>query len=382
MPFCSVAVVASAALEAEGEAAVAAVVVVVVEVDHHVVVAVVMEEAEEADVVVVAVAAVDAPPAHAEVVAAAVEAGVPQVAATAVEVVAQVQAVVVLLTVVEAAQVQVAVVTVEIALRLQRHLLEEQSGAMSQEMDGGQPKYIIVSTADQQQQQQPFSATDGNMQLNAQNTEDCGAPVEQVQVPIPYPSMPDDTVSNSPIPIHQEIPSMPSPSPEYHHHHQQQQQPTSRVAQYSHHRAAAVATKTSSSPPQTDDRNDDDENGFTRGSGMCNSAELQQLMDAQMVAGDANESKRRIHSTANSRTMVGGTTTKSTSTSSSGDEFLGLRQLRNSAPAATAAASTASKARGIDVICAPGVFSYRISTDLYCEHFKRNITCFAYLQQP
>lgn len=77
----------------------------------------------------------------------------------------------------------------------------------------------------------------------------------------------------------------------------------------------------------------------------CNSNELHQLLSDNIVAGDANESKKRIHKAANT-------------------EF--TTEIGND--------------NGIDVICAPGPFSYRISTDFFCEYTKQDITCFAYQQ--
>lgn len=76
----------------------------------------------------------------------------------------------------------------------------------------------------------------------------------------------------------------------------------------------------------------------------CNSNELRQLLTDHIVAEDANESKRRIHKAAN-------------------EQFI-----------------TEDSDKGIDVICAPGPFSYRIATDFFCEHTKGNVTCFAYQQ--
>lgn len=81
-------------------------------------------------------------------------------------------------------------------------------------------------------------------------------------------------------------------------------------------------------------------------SSICNSIELRQLIDSLIVENDANESKRRIHKAANKQFVTQGSD------------------------------------RGIDVICAPGAFSYRIATDFFCEHSKSNITCFVYQQQP
>jgi hypothetical protein len=63
-----------------------------------------------------------------------------------------------------------------------------------------------------------------------------------------------------------------------------------------------------------------------------------------MIAGDANESKRRIHTMANEQIH------------------------------------TENSQKGIDVICAPSKISYRIATDLFCEHTKEDITCFVYQQ--
>lgn len=63
----------------------------------------------------------------------------------------------------------------------------------------------------------------------------------------------------------------------------------------------------------------------TATSSICNSAELRQLIDSLIVDNDANESKRRIHKTANKQFVTQGSD------------------------------------RGIDVICAPGPFSYRIA---------------------
>ena len=81
-------------------------------------------------------------------------------------------------------------------------------------------------------------------------------------------------------------------------------------------------------------------------SSICNSSELRQLIDSLIVENDANESKRRIHKAANKQFLTQGSD------------------------------------RGIDVICAPGAFSYRIATDFFCEHSKSNITCFVFQQQP
>jgi hypothetical protein len=75
----------------------------------------------------------------------------------------------------------------------------------------------------------------------------------------------------------------------------------------------------------------------------CNSKEFKIILETSIVAGDANESKRRIHTTAN-------------------EQF----QSKNE--------------KGIDVICAPSKISYRIATDLYCEHTVEDITCFVYQQ--
>lgn len=77
----------------------------------------------------------------------------------------------------------------------------------------------------------------------------------------------------------------------------------------------------------------------------CNSNELHQLLSDNIVAGDANESKRKIHKAAN-------------------EEF----------------STEGGNDKGIDVICAPGAFSYRIATDFFCEYTKEDITCFAYQQ--
>jgi hypothetical protein len=79
----------------------------------------------------------------------------------------------------------------------------------------------------------------------------------------------------------------------------------------------------------------------------CNSIELRSIMESEITPSNANESKRRIHKIAN-------------------EQF-----------------ETENSVRGIDVICAASEFSYRIATDLYCEHQKDDITCFAYQQsQP
>uniref|UniRef100_A0AC34QS93 Ground-like domain-containing protein n=1 Tax=Panagrolaimus sp. JU765 TaxID=591449 RepID=A0AC34QS93_9BILA len=75
----------------------------------------------------------------------------------------------------------------------------------------------------------------------------------------------------------------------------------------------------------------------------CNSVELRAILQNE-ISGDANESKRRVHKAAN-------------------EQF-----------------QTADSERGIDVICANGSFSYRIATDIFCEHTKDDITCFAYQQ--
>lgn len=75
----------------------------------------------------------------------------------------------------------------------------------------------------------------------------------------------------------------------------------------------------------------------------CNSAELRILIENE-ITGDSNESKRRVHKAAN-------------------EQF-----------------QTTDSERGIDVICANGTFSYRIATDIFCEHTKGDITCFAYQQ--
>ncbi|KAL3074762.1 hypothetical protein niasHS_014207 [Heterodera schachtii] len=184
-----------------------------------------------------------------------------------------------------------------------------------------------------------------------------------------------------------------SPTSDYMQQMQQQQQPNDNGGgtQF-YHRAAAVATKKSSSSPLLVKSAEDGISSSSSG-GVCNSEELRQLMDAQMVEGDANESKRRIHSAANSRTMA------PKAAAAAQDDELKLTRRRSSSTAAvppadgkptkravtadvTTMARRGGRARGIDVICAPGVFSYRISTDLYCEHTKRSITCFAYLQQP
>ncbi|KAI6174877.1 Ground-like domain-containing protein [Aphelenchoides bicaudatus] len=77
--------------------------------------------------------------------------------------------------------------------------------------------------------------------------------------------------------------------------------------------------------------------------GNCNSKELKIIMETSMVAGDANESKRRVHTTAN-------------------EQF------------------HSSDNKTIDVVCAPSKISYRVSTDLFCEYTKEDITCFAYQQ--
>lgn len=75
----------------------------------------------------------------------------------------------------------------------------------------------------------------------------------------------------------------------------------------------------------------------------CNSIELRAILENE-ISTDANESKRRVHKTAN-------------------EQF-----------------QTTDSERGIDVICASGSFSYRIATDIFCEHTKGEITCFAYQQ--
>jgi hypothetical protein len=76
----------------------------------------------------------------------------------------------------------------------------------------------------------------------------------------------------------------------------------------------------------------------------CNSQELRQILADNIVEDDANESKRRVHKAANEQV------------------------------------TTQNSERGLDVICAPTTFSYRIATDLFCEHTKANITCFVYQQ--
>ncbi|KAI1728394.1 ground-like domain-containing protein [Ditylenchus destructor] len=76
----------------------------------------------------------------------------------------------------------------------------------------------------------------------------------------------------------------------------------------------------------------------------CNSGELRQVLVDNIIIDDANESKRRVHKAAN-------------------EEF-----------------TTEESDKGIDVICAPSAFSYRIATDFFCEHTKGNVTCFAYQQ--
>uniref|UniRef100_A0A7E4UW48 Ground-like domain-containing protein n=1 Tax=Panagrellus redivivus TaxID=6233 RepID=A0A7E4UW48_PANRE len=74
----------------------------------------------------------------------------------------------------------------------------------------------------------------------------------------------------------------------------------------------------------------------------CNSIELRKVLENEITPGSANESKRRVHTVAN---MQFTTPNKS-----------------------------------IDVICAASKFSYRIATDLFCEHTKEDITCFAFEQ--
>ncbi|CAK5085539.1 unnamed protein product [Meloidogyne enterolobii] len=69
-------------------------------------------------------------------------------------------------------------------------------------------------------------------------------------------------------------------------------------------------------------------------------------METLIVENDANESKRRLHKATNQQFITEGSD------------------------------------RGLDVICAPGAFSYRIATDFFCERTKGNITCFVYQQQP
>ncbi|KAL3078605.1 hypothetical protein niasHT_035088 [Heterodera trifolii] len=286
---------------------------------------------------------------------------------------------------------------------------QEQS-AVVQEATDSQPKYVIVSPIDQQQQQQQQQQPlpDNVPQLNAQSAgsaagDECGGgPAEQMPAPIAYPAMP----LPEPMPPTNiaQIPTTPeemaasvqlsaSPTSDYMQQMQQQPNDNGGGTQF-YHRAAAVSTKKSSasSSPLLVKSAEDGISSSSSG-GVCNSEELRQLMDAQMVEGDANESKRRIHSAANSRTMA-------PKTAAAQDDELKLTRRRSSSTAAAAVppggkptkravtadvstmARRGGRARGIDVICAPGVFSYRISTDLYCEHTKRSITCFAYLQQP
>ena len=67
-------------------------------------------------------------------------------------------------------------------------------------------------------------------------------------------------------------------------------------------------------------------------------------MEAEITPSNPDESKRRIHKIAN-------------------EQF-----------------ETENSERGIDVICAQATFSYRIETDLFCEHTKEDVTCFAFQQ--
>lgn len=76
--------------------------------------------------------------------------------------------------------------------------------------------------------------------------------------------------------------------------------------------------------------------------GNCNSKELKIILEASMVAGDANASKRNVHTTAN-------------------------EQFHN-----------ADNQKGIDVICAPSKISYRIATDLFCEVIFRKLKSLIY----
>lgn len=77
--------------------------------------------------------------------------------------------------------------------------------------------------------------------------------------------------------------------------------------------------------------------------GKCSNKVLRKILEKEIVAGDANESKRAVYKAAN-------------------EEFNGKEN------------------KGIDVICAPALISYRVATDLYCEYTKEDITCFAFQQ--
>ncbi|CAD5208875.1 unnamed protein product [Bursaphelenchus xylophilus] len=78
--------------------------------------------------------------------------------------------------------------------------------------------------------------------------------------------------------------------------------------------------------------------------GKCSNKELRKILEKEIVAGDANESKRNVYKVAN-------------------QQF-----------------SDANSDKGIDVICAPALISYRVATDFYCEYTKEDITCFAFQQ--
>uniref|UniRef100_A0AC35UHW3 Ground-like domain-containing protein n=1 Tax=Rhabditophanes sp. KR3021 TaxID=114890 RepID=A0AC35UHW3_9BILA len=77
----------------------------------------------------------------------------------------------------------------------------------------------------------------------------------------------------------------------------------------------------------------------------CNSPELKTIILDGIIPDDPNESKRKIHKTANEIL-------------SSADQF-------NS---------------HLDVICSNTQFSFRIATQLFCEASKSNVTCFLYRQ--
>ncbi|CAD5206281.1 unnamed protein product [Bursaphelenchus okinawaensis] len=78
--------------------------------------------------------------------------------------------------------------------------------------------------------------------------------------------------------------------------------------------------------------------------GKCSNKELRKILEKEIVPGDANESKRAVYRVAN-------------------QQF-----------------SDANSEKGIDVICAPALISYRVATDFYCEYTKEDITCFAFQQ--